>query len=260
MIIFDIDGVIRDVSQSYRRAIADTVEHYTEGKFRPTLQDIDHLKSEGLWNNDWDASQELIYRYYEGLEGNTTHRNAIHRTTHPLDYAALVDFFQARYQGQNWDGYIASEPLLVTPNYFHSLTAAQIPWGFFSGAMQGEALYALTTRLGLDNPALFAMEDGPGKPDPTGLFAVMERLNPNVTQPIVYVGDTVGDLQTVQRAQTQRPQQRFIGVGILPPHVQTDPAQAAAYQDTLMAHGAACVLDRVTELTPQRYHTLITAA
>ena len=29
IIVFDIDGVIRDVSGSYRRALADTVEYFT---------------------------------------------------------------------------------------------------------------------------------------------------------------------------------------------------------------------------------------
>ena len=51
--VFDIDGVIRDVTNSYRRAIADTVEEFTNQQYRPTMQDIDDLKSEGTWNNDW---------------------------------------------------------------------------------------------------------------------------------------------------------------------------------------------------------------
>ena len=45
IVVFDIDGVIRDVGGSYRRAIADTVEHFTGGASRPTLTDIDALKS-----------------------------------------------------------------------------------------------------------------------------------------------------------------------------------------------------------------------
>ena len=65
IVVFDIDGVVRDVSGSYRRAIADTVEYFTTQAYRPTPLDIDQLKSEGVWNNDWEASQELIYRYFE---------------------------------------------------------------------------------------------------------------------------------------------------------------------------------------------------
>ena len=60
--IFDIDGVIRDVSGSYRRALADTVEFFTKSAYRPTSEEIDELKAEGIWNNDWEASQELIAR------------------------------------------------------------------------------------------------------------------------------------------------------------------------------------------------------
>jgi len=32
----------------YRRALADTVEHFTAGVYRPTQTDIDQLKSEGI--------------------------------------------------------------------------------------------------------------------------------------------------------------------------------------------------------------------
>ena len=65
--VFDIDGVLRDVGGSYRRAIADTVEHYTAGQYRPTIEDIDQLKSEGIWNNDWKASEVMIHRYFEAI-------------------------------------------------------------------------------------------------------------------------------------------------------------------------------------------------
>ncbi|NEQ14661.1 MAG: TIGR01548 family HAD-type hydrolase, partial [Moorea sp. SIO3E2] len=81
IVVFDIDGVVRDVSGSYRRAIADTVDHYTGGAYRPTMVEIDQLKSEGLWNNDWDASQELVYRYFEA-QGKTRSRSGSSRASH----------------------------------------------------------------------------------------------------------------------------------------------------------------------------------
>jgi HAD superfamily hydrolase (TIGR01548 family) len=77
LVIFDIDGVIRDVGGSYRRALADTVEHFTDSAYRPTPLDIDQLKSEGIWNNDWEASQELIYRYFQ----NSIPREQLQLTT-----------------------------------------------------------------------------------------------------------------------------------------------------------------------------------
>ena len=69
-VIFDIDGVIRDVTKSYRRALADTVAQFTQNAYRPTMDDIDTLKSEGIWNNDWEGSQEFIYRYWESQGKN----------------------------------------------------------------------------------------------------------------------------------------------------------------------------------------------
>ena len=45
LILFDIDGVIRDVTNSYRMAIQETVCFFCGWK--PSIQDIDYLKSEG---------------------------------------------------------------------------------------------------------------------------------------------------------------------------------------------------------------------
>ena len=61
LILFDIDGVIRDVSNSYRMAIIKTVKHYCF--WEPSIFEIDEIKNEGIWNNDWDLSLELIKRH-----------------------------------------------------------------------------------------------------------------------------------------------------------------------------------------------------
>mgnify|MGYP001479858217 CR=1 FL=1 len=45
ILLFDIDGVIRDVAGSYRRALQETVAHYSG--WRPDASDIDRLKAEG---------------------------------------------------------------------------------------------------------------------------------------------------------------------------------------------------------------------
>ncbi|MDJ1182926.1 TIGR01548 family HAD-type hydrolase [Roseofilum casamattae] len=242
--IFDIDGVIRDVGGSYRRAIADTVNHFTDNQYCPTLADIDRLKSEGIWNNDWEASRELIYRYWESQERD---RQAV-----DLDYEGLVEFFQSRYQGtagDRFNGYIVNEPLLVSAEYFQSLTQEGVLWGFFSGAMRAEAKYALEYRLGLSELALIAMEDAPGKPDPTGLFQVIEQLGGDRSIPVFYVGDTVADMKTIARAQAEQPERTWIAIGVLPPHVQESTEVQEAYTQQLYQAGARQVLRNVEELT-----------
>jgi HAD superfamily phosphatase len=247
IVVFDIDGVVRDVGGSYRRALADTVEHYTGGAYRPTAVEIDRLKGEGIWNNDWEASQELIYRHFEAAGQS--------RQTIALDYGAIVAFFQSRYRGSdpvNWDGYICQEPLLMSADYLAQLSAAGIGWGFFSGATTGSAQYVLHKRLGLESPVLVAMEDAPGKPDPTGLFQAIALLHSLDETPVIYVGDTVADMYTIAQARSQQPDRTWIAVGVLPPHVQSDAEIKAAYAETLKQAGAAIVLDSVQQLTPER--------
>ncbi len=256
IVVFDIDGVVRDVSGSYRRALADTVEHFTGGVYRPSSLDIDQLKSEGIWNNDWEGSQELVYRYFEA-QGQT-------RSQVALDYDTLVAFFQSRYRGpdpENWTGYICTEPLLLQPSYLESLTTAGIPWGFFSGATRGSATYILEKRLGLQTPVLIAMEDAPGKPDPTGLLVTVEKLEQedgvDLEKPVIYVGDTVADMYTVEKARTLHPGRAWIGVGILPPHVQETAERRDAYEEALKEAGAAVVFGNVQQLTPEQIQLLV---
>lgn len=256
ILVFDIDGVVRDVSGSYRRAIADAVEHFTGGGFRPNSGDIDALKSEGIWNNDWDASFELVCRYFEGAGRE--------RSELTLNYDELVAFFQSRYRGPDdraWTGYICDEPLLLSPAYFESLTAGGIAWGFFSGAMRAEAAYVLEGKLGLQSPVLVAMEDAPGKPDPTGLFSAIELLE-NLqglakNLPVIYAGDTVADIYTVVKASQQQPDRVWVGAGILPPHVLNDAARCEAYAAGLKNAGAIEVFRNVEELTAARINTIL---
>jgi HAD superfamily phosphatase len=256
IVIFDIDGVIRDVSSSYLRALADTVEHFTEGAYRPTTADIDQLKSEGIWNNDWEGSQELVYRYFEA--------RGTGRSQLALNYNQLVAFFQSRYRGtdpENWTGYICQEQLLVEPSYLEQLSTAGIPWGFFSGATRASATYVLEGRLGLKPPVLIAMEDAPGKPDPTGLLTAVCQLESiygiKDSVPVIYAGDTVADIYTVVQAKRIDAERLWISVGILPPHIQEHEKSALTYQGNLMAAGADAVFSNIQELTINQIKKLV---
>lgn len=68
ILIFDMDGVLIDVSRSYRKTIQRTVQIYLEtclgfekGKTETvTKEDISLLKSAGGFNNDWDLTSALL--------------------------------------------------------------------------------------------------------------------------------------------------------------------------------------------------------
>jgi HAD superfamily phosphatase len=242
VVLFDIDGVIRDVSASYRRAIVETVHHYA-GQ-RPTPAAIDALKGEGCWNNDWQASLELLRRM-----GHT-----------PLPaLQALIAVFEAFYFGGDpagdpgqWRGFIGQEPLLVQPSFFPSLVAAHLAYGFVSGAEPPSCRYVLETRLGLADPPLIAMGDAPDKPDPTGLLRLARRLAGGglgaSAPPVAYLGDTVADVLTVQRARAQHPGQCFLSLAVAPPHLHGDAEARHAYEAKLLEAGADAVIPSTAEL------------
>jgi HAD superfamily phosphatase len=240
-LIFDIDGVLRDVSNSYRRALADTVEHFTAGEYRPTALDVDRLKAEGLWNNDWEASVEFIRRF-----------SLARSLSLEVSLAQAIDYFQQRYRGANWHGYIQNEPLIANCEYFQDLTESGIKWGFFSGATRGSANFVLE-RLNILEPVLVAMEDAPGKPNPTGLFKVIQQLQAAPSRRVIYVGDTVADMLTILQAREFDPSYQFWAVGVIPPHVE----DSVSYGNLLKSKGADLVVDRVLALTPKRIEQLL---
>lgn len=242
IVLFDIDGVIRDVSGSYRRAIVETVHHYAGQRPAPTA--IDALKSEGCWNNDWEASLELL-------------RRAGHRPLPAFD--ALVAVFEAFYFGgdpegdpRQWRGFIGDEPLLVPPSFFATLTAADLAYGFVSGAEPPSCRYVLQTRLALADPPLIAMGDAPDKPDPSGLLRLAAQLAGGVlgeeAPTVAYLGDTVADVLTVQRARAQCPGQRFLSLAVAPPHLHGHPEAQAAYEARLREAGADAVIPSTAAL------------
>ena len=253
VLLFDIDGVIRDVGASYRRAIVETV-HQFSGQ-RPDPAAIDALKAEGRWNNDWEASLELLRRCGLGQPGRS-----------PLPaFEALVEVFNGFYFGGDpdgdpsaWRGFIGQEALLVERPFFEVLSAAGVAWGFVSGAEPPSARFVLQARLGLADPPLIAMGDAPDKPDPTGLLrlahALAGPLGPDAP-PVAYLGDTVADVLTVQRARERQPGQRFLSLAVAPPHLQQPgrEAERCRYEAQLLAAGADAVIpstDRVAEHLP----------
>ena len=221
--------------------------HYSG--WEPDHKTVDALKSEGRWNNDWDASLELLRRY---AIAHSSGASLPSRTD-------LIAVFSRFYFGtdpggtpDNWDGFINDEPLLVDSNFFISLTNRGILWGFVSGAEPPSARFLLEQRLGLLHPPLIAMGDAPDKPDPEGLIRMATSLlgcslGPNAPL-IAYPGDTVADVKTLVRAREQVPTQRWMSLAVVPPHLQ-HPEQSEArthYEENLVRAGADVILNHTS--------------
>ena len=249
LILFDIDGVIRDVTHSYRMAVQETVYCFCEWK--PSIHDIDSIKSEGCWNNDWDLSLEMINRHVQNNNLSIS----------PPAREELIECFNNFYFGGNpnhdsseWSGFIRNETLLVKKNLFNDLTKKKIGWGFVSGAELPSAEFVLEQRLELVSAPLIAMGDAPDKPDPTGFISLSSKLSTSPlgasNPPIAYIGDTVADVKTVINARLKIPQQKFISLAIAPPHLHVDlkKEERINYEDKLREAGADIIIKSMDNL------------
>ena len=57
-LLFDMDGVLVDVTQSYRKAIQQTAQYFLKRKV--DMFEVNEIKKKVGMNNDWDATYALI--------------------------------------------------------------------------------------------------------------------------------------------------------------------------------------------------------
>ena len=249
LILFDIDGVIRNVENSYRLSLKKTV--YKFSGWEPSSMDIDNAKNEGIWNNDWDLSLEFIKRFKK--KGNSNLKIPSREE--------IVKCFEEFYFGGDpnkdskyWSGFIKNEELLVEKEFFDFLENNGIIWGFVSGAESASAKFVLEKRLGLKSPPLISMEDAPDKPDPKGFINLSKNLLGDKLGeskiPIAYVGDTIADINTVMNAKKEIPSQKFISIGIAPPHLHSKSRlnERHSYEKNLKDAGADLILNSIHDL------------
>ena len=249
VILFDIDGVIRSVENSYRLSLKKTVYQFCG--WEPSYQDIDNAKNEGIWNNDWDLSLEFIKRNLKSTNSKVQppQRNDIIRCFENFYFGG-----NPKSDGKDWSGFIKNEELLVEKELFTSLSARRISWGFVSGAESASAKFVLEKRLKLDSPPLIAMGDAPDKPNPQGFLHLASKLckdNLGIKNiPIAYVGDTIADIKTVNNAKKRIPNQIFISIGVAPPHLHLGSRinDRISYELKLREVGADLILSKVDDL------------
>lgn len=224
LVLFDMDGVLVDVSRSYRRAIEETVEHFTGRKITPAT--IQRYKNAGGFNDDWKLTHTIILDI--GMQ---------------VPFSRVVQEFQRRYRGEHWDGFIAQEPPLVQTQTLQHLRQQGYLMGIVTGRPEAEARWTIE-RFGWQPyfPLLVAMEhqDGRGKPDPYPIqraLAMLEAVGMPITpSEAVYVGDSVDDMIAAQAA-------GVLPVGVIPPYLD-----AEAHGALLRERGARYLLNRTDEL------------
>jgi HAD superfamily hydrolase (TIGR01548 family) len=279
-VVLDVDGVVVDVAESYRRAIRESVRRVYDGRVRPGA--VQAFKNAGGFNNDWELTDAAALAVLAGRSGYDGDPEAFADVVadegggldaarevvrSELDEAATTDVFDAwdpdrlravfqqlylgpdRYrelEGAEPDldldgGYIDDETVLLDPETRRALLDHG-PVAVLTGRPATEAAIALD-RVGLDLPRdrRITMDDPhAGKPDPDGLLALADRLD---VRKAVYVGDTLDDVRTVRNAGTVDPGRSYVGVGVLTGGLQGEKGRRA-----FETAGADAVLDSVNDL------------
>lgn len=177
-LLFDLDGVLADVSRSYREAIVRTAA--TWGVV-VTADEIAAAKAAGNANNDWLLTQRLLAaRGVEAPLGEVTER------------------FERRYQGDGRaPGLWRTERLLVPRDGLAAL-AARLPLGIVTGRPRADAERFLAAHdLGPLFRAVVCLEDAPLKPDPAPVRLALLRLG---VRRAWMLGDTPDDLRAARAA------------------------------------------------------------
>ncbi|MGH9534077.1 MAG: aminotransferase class I/II-fold pyridoxal phosphate-dependent enzyme [Terriglobales bacterium] len=225
VVVFDMDGVLVDVSGSYLRAIAATVAALGgAGIAAVSDAEIQAMKDGGGYNNDWDLSRELLRQ--RGVE---------------LPREAVIAAFNRLYHGTNGDGLRRAERWLLEAPALASWRR-QFRLAIFTGRPRGEAEAALR-RFGVAQAfeRCLGLEDVErGKPAPDGLLRLAADLGPLAA----FLGDTVDDAAAARGAGVP-----FIGV-VPPGHPA--PAELASRFAAIgclgVAPSAEAALGLLTEL------------
>jgi len=278
-VILDVDGVVVDVADSYRRAIVEAVEYVYGDTIR--REDIQQFKEAGGFNNDWeltDAAALFVLARREGLEysldqyttaiqgvgggleaartvvGEELTPAACERVLAAWDRQRLRAAFQQLYLGPDRyreleggepdpdieGGYIDDEPVLVTAETIAALRD-RYSLGVLTGRPAAEAEIALE-RAGLDFPERhrFTMDDWPeSKPDPGALISLAKRFEAGT---VAYAGDTTDDVRTAVNA-TGADDRTYYGIGVL-----TGGLSGERGRRQFESAGAAAVVDSVNDL------------
>jgi HAD superfamily phosphatase len=186
MLVFDMDGVLVDVSESYRETIARTVEHFTGRAV--SREKIQEYKNQGGFNDDWKLSHHIVTG--AGVD---------------VGFEEVKTYFQKLFLGNGADGLITRERWIARPGTLEKLNE-QFRFALFTGRPAEEA------RMTLDRfapelqfePIVGMYDVDNHKPAPDGLLRILQD---NCDCKVFYVGDTVDDARCARASNVP-----FIGI------------------------------------------------
>jgi HAD superfamily phosphatase len=186
ILVFDMDGVLVDVTESYRETIACTMEHFTGHAVAP--EKIQEYKNQGGFNDDWKLSHHIVTAAGVNAE-----------------FAEVKAHFQSLFHGNGADGLMVREKWIARPGTLEKLHE-RFRFALFTGRPAVEARMTLdrfAPQMVFD-PIVGMYDVENHKPAPDGLLHI---VNDNCDCKGFYVGDTVDDARCARAAKVP-----FIGI------------------------------------------------
>ncbi len=172
VVIFDMDGVLVDPTDSYRQTLIDTVAHFS-GK-RITQERIAGMKNRGGYNDDCMIARDMLREF--GVE---------------TGYDEVHAYFEELFWGAGDDGMILRERWLVDAAVLSRL-ASSYRLAVYTGRPRREARFTLDRFANgtVFDPVVSSDHVENHKPAPDGLLRALEHL-PGCEP--AYVGDNIDD-------------------------------------------------------------------
>ena len=178
MLIFDMDGVIFDVRNSYTSAIMETFKHFSSKEI--SFEEVAKVKAKSGMNCDWDATKYLLDSH--GIN---------------IDIEDIINVFQNLFYNPNDNSktyLIDKEELLIGKEIFEKLSL-KYDMVIFSGRLKEEVLYSLK-KYDIDKYFYYYVtsDDLPKnmlKPHPKGVLEILEHCP---YKSIKYLGDSIDDV------------------------------------------------------------------
>ncbi len=173
ILIFDVDGVLVDVRETYWRSAVETIRRLT-GK-RVTHAELHHWKGQPGNNDDW----QMVANWATALG-------------RPTSYAQARDAFGEFYWGTDLKpGNVSREKIIVTAAQI-ARWAARFELNLFTGRNRREFEYTFAKWPGtMYFKKVITMDDvAKMKPHPEGLYSILGKRDPATA---LYLGDNIDD-------------------------------------------------------------------
>lgn len=216
ILIFDVDGVLVDVSGTYWRSALETVRYLT-GK-RVTYAELHKWKSKPGFNDDWS----MVAAWVTALGK-------------PLSYDEARAAFERFYWGNDGrPGNVRNEKILVSALQIEKW-AQHFELNLFTGRTRQELSYTFERWSATKFfRTIVTMDDAPKKPHPDGLQIILGGRDP-VTA--LYLGDNIDDALAAREASVP-----FVAI------IARDEHRYRERAERFRELGALALLPRATEL------------